>query len=134
MTVLRQGPWALRFINNGSSIATDSGAWVPAADIAEEASRYVLALDLPGVDPAKVEITADQGVLTIRGERDILLSDAKEGYRRTERLGGQFQRRFTLPETADEQAIQARASNGVLEVVIPKVAQVQPRRIEVRAA
>ncbi|MBS0397598.1 MAG: Hsp20/alpha crystallin family protein [Proteobacteria bacterium] len=134
MSVLRYEPWALRFINNGPGIAADSGAWIPAADIAEETTRYVLQLDLPGVDPAKVEITADQGVLTIRGERDIPRSDTKEGYRRIERLSGQFQRRFTLPETADEQAIQARASQGVLEVVIPKVAQVQPRRIEVRAA
>lgn len=134
MTVLRYEPWALRFISNGPGFAAEPDAWVPAADIAEEATRYVIHLDLPGVDPAKVEITADQGVLTIRGERDIPRSDANEGYRRTERLSGKFQRRFTLPETADAQAIQARASQGVLEVVIPKVARVQPRRIEVRAA
>lgn len=134
MTVLRYEPWALRLINSAASTATDSGAWLPAADITEEASRFVLQLDLPGVDPAQVEITADQGVLTVRGNRELRRDESQEGYRRIERLSGQFQRRFTLPETADAQHISAKAANGVLEVVIPKLAQVQPRRIEVQAA
>lgn len=134
MTVLRYEPWALRLFNTASSTATDSGAWLPAADIYEEASQFLLHLDLPGVNPASVEITSEQGVLTIRGQRELQRPDNHEGYRRVERLSGNFQRRFTLPETADVNNIRAKASNGVLEVVIPKLAQVQPRKIQVEAA
>jgi HSP20 family protein len=138
MTVLRYEPWALRLFNTASTTpsatAADSGAWLPAADIYEEVTQFVLHVDLPGVDPATVEITSDQGVLTIRGSRELQRRDAHEGYRRIERLTGNFQRRFTLPEIADAQNIRAKASNGVLEVVIPKLAQVQPRKIQVEAA
>jgi HSP20 family protein len=57
-----------------------------------------------------------------------------EGYRRIERIKGEFQRRFSLPETADTQNIRAKAVNGVLEISIPKLAQLQPQRITVEAA
>jgi HSP20 family protein len=102
-------------------------------DIHEEANQFVLNVDLPGVDPKTVEITSDQGVLTIRGQRPAA-RDAREGYRRIERITGEFQRRFSLPDTADVQNIKAKAVNGVLEVAIPKLAQVQPHRITVEAA
>jgi HSP20 family protein len=81
-----------------------------------------------------VEITSDQGVLTIRGNRTDSRKDARDGHRRIERVTGEFQRRFSLPETADVQNIKARAAHGVLEVSIPKLAQVQPHRITVEAA
>jgi HSP20 family protein len=138
MTVLRYEPWALRLFNTASATpsatAADSGAWLPAADIYEEPGQFLLHLDLPGVDPADVEITSEHGVLTIRGSRGLQRQDAHEGYRRIERLSGNFQRRFTLPETAGAQNIRAKASNGVLEIIIPKLAQVQPRKIQVEAA
>jgi HSP20 family protein len=143
MTVVRYEPWALvsrlqkevdRLFGAPLTTATDSGAWLPPVDIHEEANQFLLHVDLPGVDPKTVEITTDQGVLTIRGSRDELRKDAREGYRRVERHTGEFQRRFSLPETADAQNIKAKAVNGVLEVSIPKVAQVQPQRITVEAA
>jgi HSP20 family protein len=81
-----------------------------------------------------VEITADQGVLTIRGRREDTRRESREGYRRVERITGEFQRRFSLPESADTQNIKAKFVNGVLEVAIPKLAQVQPHRITVEAA
>jgi HSP20 family protein len=86
------------------------------------------------VDPKAVEITADQGVLTIRGQRDDARRESRDGYRRVERITGEFQRRFSLPESADAQNIKAKFVNGVLEVAIPKLAQVQPHRITVEAA
>ena len=91
-------------------------------------------MDLPGVDPKAVEITADQGVLTIRGQREDARREARDGYRRVERITGEFQRRFSLPDSADTQNIKAKFVNGVLEVAIPKLAQVQPHRITVEAA
>jgi HSP20 family protein len=103
-------------------------------DILEEANQFVLHVDLPGVDAKAVEITSDQGVLTIRGQREDSRKQSQEGFRRVERIHGEFQRRFSLPETADVENIKAKAVNGVLEVSIPKLAQVQPRRVMVEAA
>jgi HSP20 family protein len=142
MSVVRYEPWALvnrlqkdidRLFNAPQTTAADSGAWLPPVDIYEEANQFVLNVDLPGVDPKTVEITSDQGVLTIRGQRTAS-RDNREGYRRVERITGEFQRRFSLPESADVQSIKAKAVNGVLEVAIPKLAQVQPHRITVEAA
>ena len=67
-------------------------------------------MDLPGVDPKAVEITSEQGVLTIRGQRDESRREAREGYRRVERISGEFQRRFSLPESADVQNIKAKVA------------------------
>lgn len=143
MTVVRYEPWALvsrlqkdidRLFGAPHTTAAESGAWLPPVDIHEEAGQFVLSVDLPGVDPKAVEITSEQGVLTIRGQREPVQREAREGYRRVERMSGAFQRRFSLPETADTQNIKAKAVNGVLEVAIPKLAQVQPHRITVEAA
>ena len=143
MTVVRYEPWALvsrlqkdidRLFGAPLTTAADSGAWLPPVDIHEEANEFVLHVDIPGVDPKAVEVTTDQGILTIRGNREETRREAREGYRRIERTTGEFQRRFSLPETADAQNIKAKFVNGVLEVAIPKLAQVQPRRIEVQAA
>jgi len=134
MTVLRYEPWALRLFNTPATTAAETGAWLPASDIYEEAAQFLIHIDLPGVDPATVEITSEQGVLTVRGKRELQRQENPEGYRRVERLSGEFQRRFSLPEAADAQNIRARAVNGVLEVAIPKLAQVQPRKIVVEAA
>jgi HSP20 family protein len=143
MTVVRYEPWALvnrlqkdidHLFAAPSTTAADSGAWLPPVDIHEEKDRFLLHVDLPGVDPQAVEITAEQGVLTVRGRREDKRREARDGYRRVERVTGEFQRRFSLPDTADADHIKAKAVNGVLEVVIPKVAQVQPRKITVEAA
>jgi len=142
MTVVRYEPWTLvnrlqkdidRLFAAPQTTAADSGAWLPPVDIHEEANQFVLNVDLPGVDPKAVEITSDHGVLTIRGRREELRREAGET-RRIERINGEFQRRFSLPESADVQNIKAKAVNGVLEVSIPKLAQVQPHRITVEAA
>lgn len=143
MTVVRYEPWALvsrlqkdidRLFATPSTTAAESGAWVPPVDIHEEGNQYALHVDLPGVDPKSVEITAEQGVLTIRGHREQTHRESREGYRRVERVTGDFARRFSLPESVDAEAIKAKSVNGVLEIVIPKVAQVQPRKIAVEAA
>ncbi|MBA1332930.1 heat-shock protein Hsp20 [Candidatus Endoriftia persephone str. Guaymas] len=107
------------------------GDWVPAVDIKEEDDRYVLHADIPGVDPEKIEVTMENGVLTIRGERHIEHEEERENFRRIERSHGVFYRRFTLPEHADAEAITATGKDGVLEVIIPKTTTPTARRIEV---
>jgi HSP20 family protein len=128
-----------RLFGTGLSRADDEDTaavtadWIPAVDIREEEQRYVLRADVPGVDPDDIEITMENGVLTVRGERNDGTREEGNGYRRVERFSGRFFRRFTLPDTADSENISATGRNGVLEVIIPKHARVQPRRIQVNA-
>jgi HSP20 family protein len=140
----RYEPWVLvnrvsrdleRLINGANDSVDESRSavveWVPAVDIKEEETQFVLRADLPGVEPKDIEITMEKGLLTIRGRRDSEAREEQNGFRRVERVTGGFFRRFTLPDTADSQSIKAKHVNGVLEVSIPKQAQVLPRRIEV---
>ncbi len=127
-----------RFLNSpgsgpddGSSVATS--AWTPAVDIKEDEGRFLITADVPGVDPKDIDVTMENGILTIRGERK-LESDVKEnGFRRVERMHGTFYRRFSLPDYADADNISASCKNGVLKVTVPKTEAVKPRRIEVKA-
>ena len=105
--------------------------WMPAVDIREEDSRYLLTADIPGVDRKDVEITLEEGVLTVKGERSTKTEVAEEGYRRRERTYGTFMRQFTLPETVDTGSISATVKDGVLEIEIPKQDKPEPRRITV---
>jgi HSP20 family protein len=125
-----------RLMNVQSAAGDDEAvaSWIPAIDIREEEKQFVLHADLPGVDPENIEVTLDNGVLTIRGRRELAERDERKGYRRVERISGEFYRRFSLPDTADSNSVKARHANGVLEVTIPKQAQVLPRRISVESA
>ena len=141
MTIVSYEPWA--FVNRlqrhldrtlGENQDQASVSWIPHVDIREEAERFVVSADVPGVTPADIEITTDKGVLTVRGERHSEKKSAADGYERLERASGTFLRRFTLPESADVEAIKATHVNGVLELSIPKRPQEQPRKITVQAA
>ena len=143
MTIVRYEPWALlsRFQRQFDGALSDSDAassasvsWIPHVDIHEEPERFVVVADVPGVEGKDIDVTAEKGVLTIRGERRSEKKSTKDGYERVERASGSFLRRFTLPESADADAIKATHTNGVLEVTIPKRPQEQPRRISVQAA
>lgn len=113
---------------------TPSVSWIPRVDVYEEPDRFVVVADVPGVETKDIHITAEKNVLTIRGERQAQKRESNKGLERVERATGHFLRRFTLPEGANTDAITARQTNGVLEVVIPKQARLQPRKIEVAAA
>ncbi len=116
--------------NDHSNVVTSH--WRPAVDIKEEADRFLITADLPGVDPRDIEITMENGVLSIKGERKSEVRDEKEGYKRVERVSGTFYRRFSLPDSADAERIEATGKDGVLEVSLPKHEKVQPRRIAVK--
>ncbi|MCB1774434.1 MAG: Hsp20/alpha crystallin family protein [Gammaproteobacteria bacterium] len=142
MTLMRYEPWSLldqmrremeRSMDTrtaeGSSVATSD--WVPAVDIKEEDSDFVIVADIPGVDPKDIEVHMDNGILTIKGEKESEKKDEREGYKRVERTFGSFYRRFSLPDTADPDRISANSNHGVLEVRIAKQEKVQPRKISV---
>ena len=118
--------------NDSSSVTAD---WIPSVDINEFDDRFQLYVDIPGVDPADVEITLEAGVLAITGERFIQAERADENVirRRAERGAGRFYRRFILPDSVDPENVKATDRHGVLEIVIPKQAKAMPRRIEVAA-
>ena len=136
MTVVRYEPWGFlnRFYRDAANPVNSAVAWLPSVDVREEDARFVVQVDLPGVENKDIEITAEKGVLTIKGERKSESNKTDAGYERVERVAGTFLRRFTLPETAQAEGITAKQTNGVLEVSIPKQAQQQPKRIEVQAA
>ena len=117
--------------NDADRPATD---WAPAVDIVEEKDRFVLRADVPGVAPGDIEISMDAGVLSVAGERHSETTTEDADLRRQERRSGRFVRRFSLPESVDASSITAKSSNGILEVAIPKLPEVQARRIEVKAA
>ena len=117
-------------VTEGAATNAAGYAWFPAVDIVEEPNRFVIKADIPGVAPEGVEITLDNGVLTLRGGRQEELAESA-GLRRTERISGSFYRRFALPDGVDAEQIVARGAHGVLEISIPKVTKAQPRRIEV---
>ncbi|HVE77320.1 MAG TPA: Hsp20/alpha crystallin family protein [Gemmatimonadaceae bacterium] len=108
--------------------------WSPAVDIRETDTALTFAVELPGIKLENLEVTADQGVLTIHGEKT---EDRKEGeenrYHLVERRYGSFTRRFQLPPGVDGDKIEADVENGMLEVHIPKTALPQPKRIQVQA-
>jgi HSP20 family protein len=107
--------------------------WVPRVDIREEAQRFVILADIPGVDPKDIEIHMDKGILTIKGERKSETREQTERYSRVERAHGVFYRRFSLPDSANPDGITASGQHGVLEVSIPKRPETTPRRISVTA-
>lgn len=116
--------------SDASSAATAD--WAPAVDIAEYADKFVLSADVPGVDPASVEITLENGVLSLSGTREKPAEVAGVESRRIERSLGRFYRRFALPDTVDGESVSATGKHGVLEIVIPKRPAAQPRRITVK--
>ena len=112
----------------------DGGTFTPAVDIRENENEIRLEIELPGLKPENVEIMAENGVLTIRGEKS---SERKEGednrYQVVERTYGTFVRTFQLPQGVDEDQINAEFENGVLSLKIPKAALPQPKRIQIGA-
>ena len=108
--------------------------WVPAVDIHEEKDRYLLRADVPGVAAEDIDVSMDNGILKVSGERRAEARTDTGGVQRIERVTGRFFRHFTLPETADAEGITAKVSNGILEVSIPKLPEIQARRISVEAA
>ncbi|MEW6166877.1 MAG: Hsp20/alpha crystallin family protein [Pseudomonadota bacterium] len=141
MNVTRYEPWALHRellnefnrlferANDASSAATAD--WTPPVDIEEYADKFVLYADVPGIDPASIEVTLEKGVLTLSGAREQAVEQNGIERKRAERATGKFLRRFVLPDTVDSENVSASGKNGVLQVVIPKRPQAQPRKIAV---
>ncbi|MEY2626077.1 MAG: hypothetical protein RL412_1852 [Pseudomonadota bacterium] len=129
MTLLRYD-WSLmnRLNHEFERALSHSGpvALIPRVEVREEAGRYLLRADLPGVAPADIDVTTEEGVLSIKALRRTDADNTESA--------ATYQRRFALPEDADADQVTARSVHGVLEISINKLAKALPRRIAVEAA
>jgi HSP20 family protein len=107
--------------------------WAPALDISERKDAYVVTVEVPGVNPDDLDITLEDGLLTIQGERQFTQESTEQQFHRVERRYGSFRRSITLPSQVQADAIEASFENGVLEVVVPKAEEAKPKKISVKA-
>lgn len=105
--------------------------WSPAMDVHQTEDHLVLTADVPGLTLEDVQVTVDDGVLTVAGERRIERSERRDGLLRSERAQGAFRRSLRLPRDVDPEAIEASLEHGVLEVRIPKPVASKPRQIPI---
>ena len=141
MAITRYEPWSLlsqlqkELLSSQDDKASEgliaTAEWVPSVDIKEAADKFIIYADIPGVKPEDIDVSMDAGGLTVRGKKESEVKTEKEGYKRVERSAGSFYRRFSLPDSANDEAINAKCKLGVLEIVIPKKEAVKPKRINV---
>lgn len=106
--------------------------WTPKIDIKEKDNQYIIRADIPGVDPKDIDVSLEQGILTIKGKKEIEKHEEKENYMHTERASGFFYRAISLPNISDPSKIKAKSKNGVLEITVSKNEKTQQRKIQVQ--
>lgn len=121
-------------LNRGGGNELARGAWSPSVDIFENKDNIVLEAELPGMKPEDVDISVENNVLTIHGERRFEKKDEQDNFHRVERSYGSFTRSFTLPPTVSSENVDAAFDNGVLRLTMAKREEAKPRRIEIKAA
>lgn len=122
-------PWNEQFSREVLHTLSD---WTPAADIQDEGNHFIIHADIPGVETKNIEISMENNVLTLQGERESETKENKKNYLRVERSRGKFMRRFVLPETVDIEGITAKNKDGVLEITLPKTQNQTSRKIEIQ--
>ena len=113
----------------------ESRSWVPALDVVERHDAYLIALEIPGCDPASIDISFEQNVLTVRGSKPMGFELGKDNDFRVysaERVVGNFERSVRLPEFVEGEKITAEFLHGVLFLTVPKVQAAQPKKIQIR--
>ena len=115
----------------GNGDTTPAGAFSPALDVEEDADGFTLHVELPGVAADEVELSLEESVLTIAGERPFYADKDPQAFRRIERRVGRFHRAVRLPDRVDGDRVTATYRDGVLTVVVPKAEEAKPRRIAI---
>ena len=110
------------------------GAWSPSVDIYENKDQIVLEAELPGMNQDDFDLSIENNVITLRGERKFEKTEETDNYHRVERSYGAFTRSFTLPQTVSSEGATAEYNNGVLRVTLPKREEAKSRRIQVSGA
>jgi HSP20 family protein len=123
---------ALGLAQQQGSARTTATAWAPALDISERKDAYLVTVELPGVQAEDLQVTLEDGLLTIQGERHFAHDSSEQQFHRIERHYGAFRRAITLPAQVQAEQIEASFDNGVLQVLVPKMEEATPKRIQVR--
>ena len=115
----------------GQDEALTSTAFAPPVDIYEDEHNVTLKIDVPGIDEKDINVHVENNTLTVHGERKFEKEEKEENYRRVERQYGSFTRTFTLPNTVDQESVQANYDKGVLKIKLAKKAEAKPKQIKV---
>ena len=120
---------------NQPTTAQGLAVWAPAVDVRETNDALQVTAELPGLRPEDVNVTVENGVLTIGGEKKQEIQEGKEdeNYYLFERRYGRFERSFTLPRTVNADQVKARFENGILTVSLPKAEEAKPRKVQIEA-
>ncbi|MBL8745226.1 MAG: Hsp20/alpha crystallin family protein [Phycisphaerae bacterium] len=115
-------------------LSTFGGEWTPPLDIEEKADTITVKAEVPGVDPAKIEVTVQDDLLTLKGSKEESHEEKDKNFFRSERRFGSFLRRIVLPSPVDESKVNATYKDGVLKIELTKNKAALPKRIPVAAA
>ncbi len=121
-----------RLLSGKESGERELSTWRPVANISETEKEYLIKAELPEVSKEDVEVTVNDGVITIKGERRMETDEENETQHRIESFYGSFARSFSLPADVDENVIHAESKNGVLKVHLPKAAVETPQAIDIK--
>ncbi|HMB52868.1 MAG TPA: Hsp20/alpha crystallin family protein [Thermoanaerobaculia bacterium] len=120
------------FFQGEASQEVSNRSWSPAVDIRETEEAFLVHAELPGLSKDDVEITLENNILKLTGERRFEKDVEEKEYHRIERAYGAFTRAFSLPSRVDSNGVSASFADGVLTITVPKVEEAKPRRIEVK--
>ena len=115
----------------GQDDSLTASSFAPAVDVYEDEHKVTLKIDVPGIDEKDIKVHVENNTLTVHGERKFEKEEKEENYRRVERQYGSFTRTFTLPNTVDQENVQADYEKGVLKVKLAKKAEAKPKQIKV---
>jgi HSP20 family protein len=118
-------------LNNENESALTTASFVPAVDVYEDEKKVVLKLEVPGIAEKDLDVSVENNVLTVKGERKFSAEEKEENFHRIERRYGSFYRAFTLPSTVDTETIDAKYDAGVLRLELKKKPEAQPKQIKV---
>ena len=109
-----------------------SGSWMPSVDVRETGDALEIAAEFPGLEPNDVEVSVENGILTLRGSRQFEKATEAETYHRVERAYGSFERSFSLPTNVDPGKVKAVYRHGVLHLTLPKREEAKPQSISIK--
>src|SRR5262252_5223151 len=116
----------------GRDEALATSTFSPAVDVYEDEHNVTLKIEVPGIDEKDIDVRIENNTLTVHGERKFEKEEKEENYRRVERQYGSFTRTFTLPQTVDQESVQANYDKGVLKIHLAKKAEAKPKQIKVK--
>lgn len=115
----------------GAEAGLAAPAFIPPVDVFEDEHNIIVTAELPGIEEKDLNISVENNVLTITGERKMEKEEKKENFQRVERRYGRFTRSFTLPPTVDAENVNAEFANGVLKITLNKLEQAKPKQIKI---